>query len=198
MLSGFSWGEALACAGRLYLGPSAYSLSLRPRAWPRPWCCRGRGRMRPAMALRLRRRPRQKSTAPPSTATNARAATRTKARACRSIFRRWPATAICFLSADFPVRVVLFGMKGKIDVNGRTFDGDMPPLNALSDAQIAAVLAYVRGAWGNAALAPADMAAGRCGGGGQPAPAQGRHPRASPRHPRKAQGRGGQVSLTNG
>ena len=29
----------------------------------------------------------------------------------------------------------------------------------LSDAQIAAVLAYVRGAWGNAALAPKDMAA---------------------------------------
>ena len=62
-----------------------------------------------------------------------------------------------FLSADFPVRVVLFGMKGKIDVNGRSFDGEMPPLNVLSDAQIAAVLAYVRGAWGNAALAPKDM-----------------------------------------
>lgn len=62
-----------------------------------------------------------------------------------------------FLSADFPARVVLFGMKGKIDVDGRSFDGDMPPLNVLSDAQIAAVLTYVRGAWGNARLAPADM-----------------------------------------
>ncbi len=63
-----------------------------------------------------------------------------------------------FLSADFPARVLLFGMKGKIDVDGKPFDGDMPPLNnLLSDAQIAAVLAYVRGAWGNAALAPPDM-----------------------------------------
>ena len=62
-----------------------------------------------------------------------------------------------FLSVDFPVRVVLFGMKGKIDVNGKSFDGEMPPLDVLSDAQIAAVLAYVRGAWGNAALAPQDM-----------------------------------------
>ncbi len=64
-----------------------------------------------------------------------------------------------FLSADFPARVVLFGMKGKIDVDGKSFDGEMPPLNVLSDAQIAAVLAYVRGTWGNAALAPKDMAA---------------------------------------
>jgi mono/diheme cytochrome c family protein len=63
-----------------------------------------------------------------------------------------------FLSADFLVRVILYGMKGKVDVNGKSFDGEMPPLNVLSDAQIAAVLGYVRGAWGNAALAPKDMA----------------------------------------
>ena len=62
-----------------------------------------------------------------------------------------------FLSADFPARVVLFGLKGKIDVNGKLFNGEMPPLNVLSDAQIATVLAYVRGAWGNAALTPKDM-----------------------------------------
>jgi mono/diheme cytochrome c family protein len=67
-----------------------------------------------------------------------------------------------FLSADFPVHVLLFGMKGKIDVDGKSFNGEMPVLNTLSDEQIAAVLSYVRGAWGNAALAaevpPADVA----------------------------------------
>ena len=64
-----------------------------------------------------------------------------------------------FLARDFPLRVVLFGMKGKITVNGQTFDGEMPPLDMLDDAQIAAAVAYVRGAWGNAAARPATMPA---------------------------------------
>jgi len=60
-----------------------------------------------------------------------------------------------FLSEDFPLRVVLFGLAGKIIVNGQTIDSAMPPLaNALTDAQIAAVVNYVRGAWGNDALRP--------------------------------------------
>ena len=62
-----------------------------------------------------------------------------------------------FLARDFPLRVVLFGMKGKISVNGEDFDGEMPPLDVLDDAQIAAAVAYVRGAWGNAAARPATM-----------------------------------------
>ncbi len=62
-----------------------------------------------------------------------------------------------YLARDFPLRVVLFGLKGKIAVNGQTFDGEMPPLDVLSDAQIAAAVAYVRGAWGNAALRPKTM-----------------------------------------
>jgi mono/diheme cytochrome c family protein len=57
-----------------------------------------------------------------------------------------------FLSADYPAYVLLFGLSGKIEVNGRTFDSAMPPLGAiLSDAQIAAVVNYVRGNFGNAA-----------------------------------------------
>jgi mono/diheme cytochrome c family protein len=60
-----------------------------------------------------------------------------------------------FLSQDFPLRVVLLGLSGKILVNGQTIDSVMPPLgNALTDAQIAAVVNYVRGAWGNDALRP--------------------------------------------
>ncbi|HEX3709273.1 MAG TPA: cytochrome c, partial [Pseudolabrys sp.] len=62
-----------------------------------------------------------------------------------------------FLSADFPARVVLFGLKGKIDVNGKGLDAEMPPLDFLSDAQIAAAIGYVRGAWGNGKLRPAGM-----------------------------------------
>ena len=63
-----------------------------------------------------------------------------------------------FLSQDFPLRVVLFGLSGKIAVNGQAIDSVMPPLgNALTDAQIAAVVNYVRGAWGNDALRPRSI-----------------------------------------
>ena len=64
-----------------------------------------------------------------------------------------------FLSQDFPLRVVLLGLNGKIAVNGQTLDSVMPPLgNTLTDAQIAAVVNYVRGAWGNDALRPESIA----------------------------------------
>lgn len=62
-----------------------------------------------------------------------------------------------FLSRDFPAHVVLFGLTGKIVVNGKTIDSTMPPLDFLSDAQIAAVLGYVRQSFGNAELAPKAM-----------------------------------------
>jgi mono/diheme cytochrome c family protein len=58
-----------------------------------------------------------------------------------------------FLSRDYPVRVVLFGLSGKITVNGKNIDSAMPAFGeVLSDAQIAAVVNYVRGHFGNAAL----------------------------------------------
>jgi mono/diheme cytochrome c family protein len=60
-----------------------------------------------------------------------------------------------FLARDFPARVVLFGMSGKITVKDQVIDGAMPPLGKiLKDDEIAAVVNYVRGAFGNAALAP--------------------------------------------
>ncbi len=64
-----------------------------------------------------------------------------------------------FLSPDYPVRVVLFGLEGKITVDGKKFDSAMPPLDVLSDQEIAAVVNYVRGNFGNATLAPKSMKA---------------------------------------
>ena len=63
-----------------------------------------------------------------------------------------------FLARDFPARVVLFGMSGKIVVKGAAIDGAMPPLgDVLKDDKIAAVVNYVRGDFGNAALRPKTM-----------------------------------------
>ena len=80
---------------------------------------------------------------------------------CEGVARQFPPlahNADVFLSRDFPLRVVLFGLSGKIDVSGKSFDGVMPALGeVLSDAQIAAAVAYVRGAWGNAGLRPKAM-----------------------------------------
>ena len=53
----------------------------------------------------------------------------------------------------FPVTVVLHGLEGPIDVGGSTYDSAMPPFDHLSDAEIAAVVNYVHGAWGNSAAA---------------------------------------------
>ena len=64
-----------------------------------------------------------------------------------------------FLARDFPLGVVLFGLNGKITVNGKTIDSAMPPLgDVLKDQEIAAAVNYVRGAWGNDALRPKAMA----------------------------------------
>ena len=45
------------------------------------------------------------------------------------------------------VRIVLNGLQGPINVNGRTYSLEMPSLAALKDDDIAAVLTYVRRAW---------------------------------------------------
>jgi mono/diheme cytochrome c family protein len=63
-----------------------------------------------------------------------------------------------FLSRDFPAFVVLNGIEGKIKVNAMTFNNVMPPFDFLEDAQIAAVLAYVRSTWGNDTIRPSGMA----------------------------------------
>jgi len=54
---------------------------------------------------------------------------------------------------DYATLVVLFGLQGPIQVGGQTYNGAMPPFGHLSDAQIAAVINFVRSSWGNDALA---------------------------------------------
>ncbi len=62
------------------------------------------------------------------------------------------------------IQTVLNGRTGPIVVNGRQYGGNMPSWrNELTDAQIAAVLSYVRSAWGNSApaVSPEQVAAAR-------------------------------------
>jgi len=47
------------------------------------------------------------------------------------------------------IDVVLRGLKGPIEVNGKPFDGIMPPLNYLEDEAIAQILTYVRKEFGD-------------------------------------------------
>jgi mono/diheme cytochrome c family protein len=54
-------------------------------------------------------------------------------------------------------KVVLFGLEGEINVSGNNFAGAMPPWNALSDDDIAAVLNYVSNAWDNGKSLPPDF-----------------------------------------
>lgn len=58
----------------------------------------------------------------------------------------------------FPVYVVLNGLAGSITVEGDHFQGVMPQFDHLSDAELAAIIGYVRGAWGNASLKPGGFA----------------------------------------
>lgn len=52
-------------------------------------------------------------------------------------------------------RLVLHGLTGPVTVKGSAFNGQMPPWQQLSDAEVAAVLSYVRSSWGNGAPAVA-------------------------------------------
>ena len=57
----------------------------------------------------------------------------------------------------FPVFVLLNGLEGAITVKGQNYNGAMPPFDHLSDAEIAAVIGYVRAAWNNAEMRPAEF-----------------------------------------
>ena len=52
---------------------------------------------------------------------------------------------------EVTARIVLHGIQGAITVKGETYQQDMPPWGQLSDDQLAGVLTYIRGSWGNAA-----------------------------------------------
>jgi nitrite reductase (NO-forming) len=49
------------------------------------------------------------------------------------------------------IKVVLFGLKGPVTVNGRDYNSVMPPQKYLSDQQIADILNYIRNNWENKA-----------------------------------------------
>jgi mono/diheme cytochrome c family protein/glucose/arabinose dehydrogenase len=54
------------------------------------------------------------------------------------------------------VRIVLHGLRGPITVQGRPYNYDMPAAGFLSDAQVAAVLTYVRREWDHEAAPVAE------------------------------------------
>lgn len=62
-----------------------------------------------------------------------------------------------FRSREFPLYVILNGLKGKITVHGTTYDNQMPSFDFLSNGKIAAVVHYVRNAWDNQSKRPKGM-----------------------------------------
>jgi len=46
--------------------------------------------------------------------------------------------------------VVLNGLSGPVKVNGQDYNSVMPPMNQLNDDEVANILTYVLGSWGNA------------------------------------------------
>lgn len=52
------------------------------------------------------------------------------------------------------IHIIKNGLTGQIQINGQKYNGQMPPWKAtLSNDQIASVVSYIRGSWGNTASA---------------------------------------------
>ena len=64
---------------------------------------------------------------------------------------------------DRVISTVLYGNDGPITVNGVEYNGVMPGFAYLGDDEIAAVVSYIMGSWGNdlPGVEPADVAAVR-------------------------------------
>jgi mono/diheme cytochrome c family protein len=45
--------------------------------------------------------------------------------------------------------ILLHGVNGEMVVKGNTYNGAMPAWNSMSDGELAAVITYIRGEWGN-------------------------------------------------
>jgi hypothetical protein len=54
---------------------------------------------------------------------------------------------------ETPIRIVLLGLTGEIDVEGKKYNAVMPPPPGLSDEQIAEAITYARVNFGNSASA---------------------------------------------
>lgn len=63
------------------------------------------------------------------------------------------------------IRLVLNGLSGRMEVNGEVYNNVMPPHRHLGDEELAAVLTFVRGHFGNEAdpVTTAEVAAVRAG-----------------------------------
>lgn len=66
---------------------------------------------------------------------------------------------------DEIIGIVLNGKSGKLVVNGKEFNSAMPPMSNLNDDEVANILTYVYGSWGNAGtqVLPAQVTAVRKG-----------------------------------
>ena len=51
------------------------------------------------------------------------------------------------------IRIVIYGLKGPLTVNGKDYNQLMPAQGYLTDKQIAGLLTYIRSSWGNKAAA---------------------------------------------
>jgi mono/diheme cytochrome c family protein/glucose/arabinose dehydrogenase len=62
--------------------------------------------------------------------------------------------------SDRPIKIILHGMSGPIQVSGRTWTLEMPPLPQFTDEDIAGVLTYIRREWEHTAgpVSPNDVA----------------------------------------
>jgi mono/diheme cytochrome c family protein len=74
---------------------------------------------------------------------------------------------------EIPAQIVLLGLTGPIEVGGATYNGTMPGFGEqLNDAELAAVLSFVRAEWGNAssAVTAEGIAAARKSSASRPGP----------------------------
>ena len=55
-----------------------------------------------------------------------------------------------WLKGDIPIKIILHGLKGPIEVAGETYNNVMAPWeNVLTDQEIASVIMYIRTSWDN-------------------------------------------------
>ena len=64
---------------------------------------------------------------------------------------------------DSLINIVLLGLKGTVQVKGKTYDNNMPRLNMLTDEEIAEALTYIRQNFQNksSAISPEDISKAR-------------------------------------
>lgn len=62
------------------------------------------------------------------------------------------------LGPDAIALIVIHGLKGEIQVAGKSYRGYMPPMHQLSDADIAAILGYIGARWGQGSSGAVDVA----------------------------------------